>query len=343
MAPGGAGSARRANCPATNVTSGAATCSENRLSVHCRRPATLPSIHAVIARPPRLLESALCQRGPDRPPPAAPACTCVPRDSPTPAAFLRRGASRAVRLHGPWARAPRDAAQYAAFRLALRRPARRRTRPSSSLRNDDGALVGVFSFSEIVRGAFKSAYLGYYAFAPLAGSGYMTEGLALALDVAYRRLKLHRVEVNVQPTNRRSLALVARLGFTREGFSRRYVKIGGPLARSRPLRDARRGLGEAAARSARRAKARDEPDRVSARRGAPLTTRRDRRGRAPRRLRRQAGRAGRAPARAEGVDRALRGPRGLHGARAPAIASTSASRPPTRSSSTSTITTASCW
>jgi [ribosomal protein S5]-alanine N-acetyltransferase len=78
-----------------------------------------------------------------------------------------------------------------------------------------------------VRGLFQSAYLGYYAFAPLAGGGYMSEGLALALDVAFRKLKLHRVEVNVQPTNRRSLALVARAGFTREGFSRRYVKIGG--------------------------------------------------------------------------------------------------------------------
>jgi ribosomal-protein-alanine N-acetyltransferase len=95
------------------------------------------------------------------------------------------------------------------------------------VRNDDGALTGVFSFSEIVRGAFNSAYLGYYAFEPLAGGGYMTEGLALALDVAFRVLKLHRIEVNVQPTNRRSLALVARLRFTREGFSRRYVKIAG--------------------------------------------------------------------------------------------------------------------
>jgi ribosomal-protein-alanine N-acetyltransferase len=40
-------------------------------------------------------------------------------------------------------------------------------------------------------------------------------------------LRLHRVEANVQPANRRSIALVERLGFEREGYSRRYVKIAG--------------------------------------------------------------------------------------------------------------------
>lgn len=94
-------------------------------------------------------------------------------------------------------------------------------------RRDDHALAGVFNYSEIVRGAFCSTYLGYFGFAPHDGQGYMTEGMALALDMAFRTLRLHRVEVNIQPTNQRSLALVARLGFTREGFSRRYVKIGG--------------------------------------------------------------------------------------------------------------------
>jgi ribosomal-protein-alanine N-acetyltransferase len=95
------------------------------------------------------------------------------------------------------------------------------------LRNDDDALAGVINFSEIVRGAFKSAYVGYFAFAALAGRGYMTEGFALALDFALRDFGLHRVEANVQPDNVRSLALVERLGFTREGYSRRYVKIAG--------------------------------------------------------------------------------------------------------------------
>ena len=55
----------------------------------------------------------------------------------------------------------------------------------------------------------------------------MTEGMAAALDIAFRKLKLHRVEVNIQPNNARSLALATRSGFTREGFSRRYVKISG--------------------------------------------------------------------------------------------------------------------
>jgi ribosomal-protein-alanine N-acetyltransferase len=96
-----------------------------------------------------------------------------------------------------------------------------------AVRDDDGALVGVFNFSEIVRGAFESAYLGYYAFAPHAGRGYGTEALALALDRAFGELALHRVEVNVQPGNRGSLALVERLGFEREGYSRRYVRVAG--------------------------------------------------------------------------------------------------------------------
>jgi ribosomal-protein-alanine N-acetyltransferase len=94
-------------------------------------------------------------------------------------------------------------------------------------RVDDHALLGVFNLSEIVRGAFHSAYLGYYALIPHHAQGYMAEGIALALKVAFTAVHLHRVEVNVQPDNERSSALAQRAGFAHEGFSRRYVKIAG--------------------------------------------------------------------------------------------------------------------
>ena len=92
---------------------------------------------------------------------------------------------------------------------------------------ESGDLVGVINVSEIVRGPFRSAYLGYYAFAPHAGHGYMTEALTLALSWAFRGLRLHRVEANIQPGNQASRALVRGLGFRREGFSRRYLKVAG--------------------------------------------------------------------------------------------------------------------
>jgi ribosomal-protein-alanine N-acetyltransferase len=89
------------------------------------------------------------------------------------------------------------------------------------------ALVGVINLSEIVRASFQSAYLGYYAFEPYAGKGLMREGMALAIAHAFDKIRLHRLEANIQPNNMRSKSLVHSLGFRHEGFSPRYLKIGG--------------------------------------------------------------------------------------------------------------------
>jgi len=88
-------------------------------------------------------------------------------------------------------------------------------------------LLGAINLSEIVRGKFQSGYLGYYIGAAHAGQGYMTEALQLMLAVAFRRLRLHRVEANIQPNNDASIRLVKRAGFRREGYSPRYLKIAG--------------------------------------------------------------------------------------------------------------------
>lgn len=87
--------------------------------------------------------------------------------------------------------------------------------------------MGSISASQIFRGGFQSAYLGYHIGAEFARQGYMTEALALMLRYVFGKLKLHRVEANIQPGNVASLALVQRAGFVKEGFSRRYLKIGG--------------------------------------------------------------------------------------------------------------------
>jgi ribosomal-protein-alanine N-acetyltransferase len=94
-------------------------------------------------------------------------------------------------------------------------------------RASDGAVVGSIEISRIARGNFQSAYLGYRIAAAERRRGYMTEALQLALRHAFRVLKLHRVEANIEPGNEASIALVQRAGFTREGFSRRYLKHGG--------------------------------------------------------------------------------------------------------------------
>lgn len=94
-------------------------------------------------------------------------------------------------------------------------------------RSHDEAIVGCVNLSEIVRGPFQSAYMGYQVFAPFARQGYMTAALPLVLRHAFGRLKLHRVEANIQPVNVASIRLVRRAGFEREGYSPRYLKIGG--------------------------------------------------------------------------------------------------------------------
>ncbi len=94
-------------------------------------------------------------------------------------------------------------------------------------RREDEAICGVYNLSQIFHGAFRSAYLGYYALEPHAGQGYMREGMQLVFRYAFGELRLHRLQANVQPGNERSIALVRSTGFTEEGFARRYLKIDG--------------------------------------------------------------------------------------------------------------------
>ena len=129
-----------------------------------------------------------------------------------------------VDFHYPWVSAPITPELFDQY-LASRR-----------LPTEDGFLIierrshdiaGVINLNVITRGPFQSAYLGYYAGAKFAGRGYMRQGLHEVVDIAFSDLGLHRLEANIQPDNEPSLALAARSGFSREGFSEAYLKIYG--------------------------------------------------------------------------------------------------------------------
>ena len=137
--------------------------------------------------------------------------------------FLQR-VSDSRELHASWV-APPDS--RAAFRVYVNRSAQPNQRLSLVCLRETNEIVGVVNLNEIVYGLFQSAYLGYYGFSPYDGQGLMSEGVSLAVSMAFRRLRLHRVEANVQPSNRASVNLVRRLDFRKEGVSRRYLKVAG--------------------------------------------------------------------------------------------------------------------
>lgn len=127
-------------------------------------------------------------------------------------------------FHRPWATAPSDSERFNAYLADNRRPD---FEAMLLCRLEDDAILGFFNLSQITRGLLQSAYLGYAVGKPYAGQRFMREGIELVLRHAFLTLKLHRVEANIQPGNQASIALARGAGFRREGFSPRYLKIGG--------------------------------------------------------------------------------------------------------------------
>lgn len=129
--------------------------------------------------------------------------------------IIRECYKRSVSLHHPWAFEPKDYSAYLSqserFFLCLQ---------------DSHEIVGTFNISNIIRGYFESAYLGYEVFCPHQHKGYMSAGLKLLLEQAFTVLQLHRLEANVQPENIHSIKLLAANGFVKEGYSKQYLNVG---------------------------------------------------------------------------------------------------------------------
>jgi [ribosomal protein S5]-alanine N-acetyltransferase len=152
-----------------------------------------------------------------------PAVRLVPLSATDEPEFLA-AVARSTKLHRPWVMPPATPLGFRAMVKRMQEP----VNLGFVIRHGAGdELAGYIDITNIVRGGFQSAYLGYYAFAGHERQGIMGQALRQTVRVAFSQLKLHRLEANIQPDNVASIALARSCGFMKEGYSPRYLKIRG--------------------------------------------------------------------------------------------------------------------
>jgi len=141
-----------------------------------------------------------------------------------------REASRAFLT--PWEPTwPLDDLTRSAFRRRIRRylqDIREDTAyPFFVFRTEDGALLGGITLSNVRRGVTQSTSLGYWIGETFARQGFMGAAVGAVVPFVFDQLRLHRLEAACLPSNTASIRLLEKVGFTREGFARRYLRING--------------------------------------------------------------------------------------------------------------------
>ncbi|MDD4868259.1 MAG: GNAT family protein [Mycobacterium sp.] len=89
----------------------------------------------------------------------------------------------------------------------------------------DGRFCGQLTIGNVIRGALRSAWIGYWVPKSATGGGVATAALALGLDHCFGPVMLHRVEATVRPENAASRAVLAKVGFRAEGLLQRYLEV----------------------------------------------------------------------------------------------------------------------
>jgi ribosomal-protein-alanine N-acetyltransferase len=93
--------------------------------------------------------------------------------------------------------------------------------------NEKGALIGGITLGNIRYGVAQTGQIGYWIGERYAGRGLMFEALELLITYTFEALRLHRIEAACIPGNQRSLRLLEKAGFRREGLLRSYLRING--------------------------------------------------------------------------------------------------------------------
>lgn len=94
-------------------------------------------------------------------------------------------------------------------------------------RRDDGVLLGFVRLMNVSRLIFQNAYLGYRIFNNYWGEGYASEACRSGIEIAFKDLKLHRVEAGIEPHNRLSIRVAKAIGLRKEGVSQKRLLVHG--------------------------------------------------------------------------------------------------------------------
>ncbi len=130
-----------------------------------------------------------------------------------------------------WDKEPRDSKELTKTKFKKILSTQKKNRKSDTFydfiafHKNTGEIIGYSSLMDVSRAVFQNAYLGYGILSPKWRNGFGSEMVKATLEIAFKVLKIHRVEAGIEPTNKRSIALAKTLKVRREGFSKRRLYL----------------------------------------------------------------------------------------------------------------------
>lgn len=117
-------------------------------------------------------------------------------------------------------------AQRADLEQALEAHAREVMVPLAIL-DGQGQIIGRINLNNITRGAAQSATVGFWVSQSHNGRGFASAALADVVEIAFKRLRLHRVQGDTRLENTASQRVLAHNGFHPFAVAPSYLKIAG--------------------------------------------------------------------------------------------------------------------
>jgi len=86
---------------------------------------------------------------------------------------------------------------------------------------NNNTLIGVIGFSNILRSNIQSSFFSYTLYNVHWNNGYCLEAVNASIHFAFKHLNLHRLEALIEPNNKKSLKLIKKTSFRREGLKKK--------------------------------------------------------------------------------------------------------------------------